>query len=197
MLITREMLRAKGACVSGYREFCEAFPEEKYPQGAEYQDVLDKCAEYGRDGHASWLLNVFGGTNDVKKVDGDLISEKSIFVCGRLEVTGKIECKSCINAGNGIEAGWGIMAGWGIKAGWGIEAGCGIKAGEGIEAGCGIMAGYGIEASWSIEAGESIEAGCDFGIYAGLRFQLSNTDRRTIKAKSEPKNIMCGVFIRW
>ena len=125
MKITREMLKAKGACAAGYREFCEAFPESEYPDGVDYQDVLDKCAENDRDSHASWLLDVFGRTNDVKYIDGDLISDSSIYVCGRLEVTGKISCKRSIKAGGSIKAGWGIEAGGSIKAGkdYGIYAG--------------------------------------------------------------------------
>ena len=129
--ITRDMIKAKGACASGYREFCKAFPKEAYPDGVEYQEILDRCAENGRDSYASWLVYTFGKTTDVRKIEGDYISEKSIFVCGRLEVTGKISCIGSIEAGDGIEAGWGI------KAGWGIEAGDGIKAGENF----GIYAG--------------------------------------------------------
>ena len=123
--ITRDMIKAKGVCAPGYREFCKAFPEEAYPDGVEYQKILDRCAENGRDSYASWLVYTFGKTTDVRKIEGDYISEKSIFVCGRLEVTGKI---SCIGR---------IEAGWDIKAGRGIEAGDGIKAGENF----GIYAG--------------------------------------------------------
>lgn len=112
MKITKELLREKGACAAGYRDFLKEFPEEKYPDGVEYQDLLDCCAEKGFS-YGSWLLSVFGRTDDVRKVDGDLITEKSIIFAGRLEVSGS------------------------------IEAGCGIEAGEGIEAGCkfGIYAG--------------------------------------------------------
>ena len=123
--ITRDMIKAKGACVSGYKEFCKAFPKEAYPDGVEYQKILDRCAENGRDSYASRLVYTFGKTTDVRKIEGDYISEKSIFVCGRLEVTGKISCIGSIEAGDGI------------KAGCGIEAGCGIKAGENF----GIYAG--------------------------------------------------------
>ena len=131
MKITREMLKAKGACAAGYREFCATFPADKYPDGVDYQEVLDKCAENDRDNHASWLLGEFGRTDDIKYIDGDLVSDNSIYVCGRLEVTGKIICKKRIEAGCSI------------KAGCSIEAGCSIKAGEGIKAGedYGIYAG--------------------------------------------------------
>ena len=116
MKITKELLREKGACAAGYRDFLKEFPEEKYPDGVEYQDLLDCCAEKNFS-YGSWLLSEFGRTDDVRRVDGDLITKKSIIFAGRLEVSGI------------IEAGEGIKAGCGIKAGKGIEAGCCIKAG--------------------------------------------------------------------
>lgn len=106
MKITKELLREKGACAAGYRDFLKEFPEEKYPDGVEYQDLLDCCAEKNFS-YGSWLLSEFGRTDDVRRIDGDLITKKSIIFAGRLEVSGI------------------------IKAGWGIEAGCefGIYAG--------------------------------------------------------------------
>ena len=121
--ITRDMIKAKGACASGYREFCKAFPEEAYPDGVEYQKILDRCAENGRDSYASWLVYTFGKTTDVRKIEGDYISEKSIFVCGRLEVTGKISCIGRIEAGDSIEAGWDIKA----DENFGIYAGLSVR----------------------------------------------------------------------
>ena len=146
--ITRDMLREKGACTSGYREFCKEFSDDEYPDGVGYQDLLDRCAENGRDAYASWLIDAFGHTTDVRKIEGDYISEKSIYVCGRLEVTGKIYCRRNIKAGESIEAGFGIKAGKSIKAGRGIEAG------------------------WGIEAGN------DWGIYAGTHAKISSDLRR-------------------
>ena len=122
MKITKELLREKGACAAGYRDFLKEFPEEKYPDGVEYQDLLDCCAEKNFS-YGSWLFSVFGRTDDVRKVDGDLITEKSIIFAGRLEVSGSIK------AGEGIEAGWGIEAGEGIEAGckFGIYAGLRVR----------------------------------------------------------------------
>ena len=204
--ITRDMLREKGACTSGYREFCKEFSDDEYPDGVGYQDLLDICAENGRGAYASWLIDAFGHTTDVRKIEGDYISEKSIYVCGRLEVTGKIYCRGNIKAGWGIkagesiEAGFGIKAGKSIKAGWGIKAGESIKAGKSIEAGFGIKAGLGIEAGesieagWGIEAGESIKAGNDWGIYAGTHAKISS-DLRRVVAKTRPRNLMSGEFL--
>ena len=199
MKITKELLKEKGACASGYRDFLKEYPVDKYPDGVEYQELLDCCAEKNFS-YGSWLLGAFGKTDEVRKIDGDLIVEKDIIFAGRLEVKGcikageGIEAGCGIKAGDGIEAGEGIKAGCGIKAGDGIEAGCGIKAGEGIEAGCGIEAGEGIKAGEGIEAGWGIEAGEDFGIYAGLRCRV-NSNSRIVVAKEKPKNLMCGVFV--
>ena len=124
---------------------------------------MDCCAEKNFS-YGSWLLGAFGKTDDVRKIDGELIVEEGIIFAGQLEV------KGC------------------IKAGFGIEAGEGIEAGGGIEAGCGIEAGFGIE------AGAGIEAGYEFGIYAGLRCRITNKAQRKIIAKERPKNIMCGEF---
>ena len=169
MKITKELLKEKGACAAGYRDFLKEYPVDKYPDGVEYQELLDCCAEKDFS-YGSWLLGAFGKTDEVRKIDGDLIVEKGIIFAGQLEV------KGCIKAGEGIKAGRGI------KAGSGIEAGCGIEAGEGI------AAGYGIE------AGEGIEAGDEFGIYAGLCCRITNKTQRKIIAKNRPENIMCGEF---
>ena len=186
--ITRDMLKEKGACASGYREFCKEFPDDEYPDGVGYQDLLDRCAENGRGAYASWLIDAFGHTTDVRKIEGNYISEKSIYVCGRLEVTGKIYCRGSIRAGESIKAGESIEAGRGIEACGGIEAGWGIKA-------CGgIKAGESIEAGWGIEAGRGIEAGNDWGIYAGTHAKISS-DLRRVVAKTRPRNLMSGEFL--
>ena len=163
MKITKELLKEKGACAAGYRDFLKEYPVDKYPDGVEYQELLDCCAEKNFS-YGSWLLGAFGKTDEIRKIDGDLIVEKGIIFAGWLEV------KGC------IKAGWGIEAGEGIEAGWCIEAGNGIKAGHGIEAGLGI------------------EAGDEFGIYAGLRCRITNKTLRKIIAKERPENIMCGEF---
>ena len=187
MKITKELLKEKGACADGYRDFLKEYPVDKYPDGVEYQELLDCCAEKNFS-YGLWLLGAFGKTDEVRKIAGDLIVEKGIIFAGRLEV------KGCIKAGWGIEAGWGIKAGDGIKAGRGIEADYGIEAGWGIKAGDGIKAGCGIEAGWGIEAGDGIKSGDEFGIYAGLRCRITNKTQRKIIAKKRPENIMCGEF---
>ena len=127
MQITLDLLRANGACEDGVNAFLG-----QYPDGlADYQDVLNKCVEHDLERYAAWLLNAVGPTMDVLRIEGDLITDKSIYICGSLYVTGSI------NAGGGIEAGRGIKAGESINAGGGVNAGENINAGRnyGIYAG--------------------------------------------------------------
>ena len=41
MKITKELLKEKGACFDGYRDFLKEYPVDKYPDGVEYQELLD------------------------------------------------------------------------------------------------------------------------------------------------------------
>ena len=174
--ITVEMLRVKGACVSGIRDFLKEFPREQYPDGADYQEVLNRCAENERPNYAEWLLNEFGATNKTLSVD-KINTDGYVFFAGRIEARGEIRCKA-------IRAGREIKAGEGIKTNKNIKAGCGIKADEDIKAG------------WGIEAGCGIKAGGDFGVYAGLAVRLSDKSQYAkITAKEKPANIICGEWV--
>ena len=114
MQITKELLREKRPCTDGYRDFCEHFPD-----GVEYQELLDYCCEHDRADYAYWLLDAFGAMDDVRKIEGDYTTDRAIVVAGSLAVSGSIEAGESIKAGCGIEAGWGIKAGWdyGVYAG--------------------------------------------------------------------------------
>ena len=59
--ITLDYLKQLGACREGQREFQRVFPD-----GGEYQAILDRCADEGRLDFGSWLLNHIGATNDVR-----------------------------------------------------------------------------------------------------------------------------------
>ena len=125
--ITAEMLKVKGACASGMRDFLKEFPREQYPDGADYQEVLNRCAEHERADYADWLILEFGATNTTLSVD-KINTDGYVFIAGRIEARGEIRCKE-VRAGGGIEAGEGIKAGWGIKAGedFGVYAGLAVR----------------------------------------------------------------------
>lgn len=164
--ITLTYLKELGACREGQREFQKAFPD-----GGEYQEVLDRCAEEGRLDFAGWLFSRVGPTEDVRTYSEDIAEpDKNIFFAGRIEFVGSVFAR-------------------GIKAGWGIEAGLGIKAGEGIKAGLGIKAGRGIE------AGEGIEAGDGYCVFAGLCVPMPHWESlAVVTAKSKPNNLVSGFW---
>ena len=114
MFITKESLKEKGACGAGTRAFIERFPE-----GAEYQTILDALAAENNYEWASWLMYQFGTTDTVMEIN-ELNIEASLFFAGKIIVKGAIKIAKWLLAGRGIEAGDGIEAGWGIKAGDGI-----------------------------------------------------------------------------
>ena len=182
--ITLDYLKQLGACREGQREFQRVFPD-----GGEYQAILDRCADEGRVDFGSWLLNHVGATNDVR------IYEEKIDAPNRgIIFAGDIKLKAGANV-KFLLSGRGIEAGESIEAGRGIKAGCGIEAGDGIKAGCGIKAGWGIEAGWGIKAGDSIEAGKDFCIFAGIKVMKSRWKfDAVVTAKSKPDNLVSGYW---
>ena len=114
-LMTLDLLKANYACEEGQREV-----ERVFPNGGEYQQVLDRCADEDRMDFAQWLMNVCGPSDDVRTFDEDFDEpDKNIAFAGTVQFKRVARAKS-------ILAGGGIEAGWGIQAGRGIEAGCGI-----------------------------------------------------------------------
>ena len=116
MKITKELLKEKSPCSDGYEWYLR-----KFPDGGDYQEILDALCDDDRVDDACWLLNAFGKTSDVLEVD--VLERKSFVFAGSIVVKGPIKIEFSLRAGSGIKAGWGIEAGWGIKAGSGIEAG--------------------------------------------------------------------------
>ena len=113
MLITIDWLKEKGACAESLLAF-----KHRFPNGAEYQEVLDALAAEDRYDWGSWLLRVGGNTNAILEVD-ELITEASIFFAGKIIVKGILKTTKWLLSGGGIEAGESIEAGWdfGIYAG--------------------------------------------------------------------------------
>ena len=157
-LITLDFLKAHDACAEGLREFGRVFPD-----GGEYQQVLDRCADEDRMDFAQWLMNVCGPSGDVRTFDDDIDEpDKNIAFAGTLYFKKGANVKRIL-AGDGIEAGEGIKAGWGIEAGRGIKAGCGIEAGE------------------------------EYGVFAGLSVAISQWPQyAVVTAQTEPDNLISG-----
>ena len=121
-LITYDYLKSLGACVAGLLDF-----KREYPEGGEYQAVLDACCARGHSDYAQWLLGKIGRTEDVREYKEKInnLSLEIVFA-GRIVFKFNAVLKRLI-AGWGIEAGGGIEAGEGIEAGWGFGVFAGLR----------------------------------------------------------------------
>jgi hypothetical protein len=115
MKITMEMARSWGACRGGAEWF-----EKNFPDGGEYQSVLDALAEADQPSWATWLMSKAGADTEAVLELESVSERKHLFFAGRIVVKVGISVSGFLLAGSGIEAGWGIEAGLGIEAGWGI-----------------------------------------------------------------------------
>ena len=162
--ITLAYLKELGACRDGQWEFQKAFPD-----GGEYQEVLDRCAKEGRIDFGLWLLAHVGTTEDVRVYE-DAVNSPGEYIM----FAGSVEFKAGANV-RFLTAGGGIEAGGGIKAGRGIKAGGGIKAGRGIK------------------AGGEIKSVLGYGIYAGVSIPVKDWYRfAVVSAKAKPEYLLSG-----
>ena len=172
MKITKSMLEDFNACNDGLGWF-----EENFPEGGEYQTVLDKLGAENNYPYAKWLMNRIPAENSILEID-EIKIDGSLFFAGKVIVKKGISITGYLNAGQSIEAGNSIEAGQGIAAGWDIAAGNSIEAGNGIAAGRGIAAGD------------------DYGIFAGVKVKIGNWEiGAKVIAKSKPQNLISGFWV--
>lgn len=98
--ITLDYLKQLGACREGQREFQRVFPD-----GGEYQAILDRCADEGRLDFGSWLFNHIGATNDVRIYEEKIDTpNRGIIFAGDIKLKAGANIKFLLS-GRGIEAG--------------------------------------------------------------------------------------------
>ena len=103
----------------------------------------------GRVGDACWLLDQFGPTDAVLRLDE--IDASAVVFAGTIEVRRGINVDSVVRAGRGIIAGGGIRAGESVIAGENIQSGAQI-ASAGL-----LRAGGDISAEWGIETADTLD----------------------------------------
>ena len=79
MQLTKKFVKAKNPCAGGYKWFIR----DHNGQG-DYQAVLDALVADGRVGDACWLLDQFGPTDAVLRLDS--LDANAIVFAGTLEV---------------------------------------------------------------------------------------------------------------
>lgn len=181
--LSRRLVRAKNPCANGFRWLLR-----HHPEGLDYQPLLDALVADGRTGDACWLLDQFGATREVLRVD-HLMDADRVFA-GSIEVAGDIDVSGLLRAGGAIRAGDGILVDGSIDGGAHLEAGWGIRAGGDIVAAGAIRAGESL-----LAAGE-LKAGSDYGIYAGLQVQRASWDTcARVSAAAVPDNLLSGCWV--
>ncbi|MBV7486798.1 FapA family protein [Bordetella sp. BOR01] len=163
MQLTKNFVKAKNPCASGYKWFLR----DHDGQG-DYQAVLDALVADGRVDDACWLLDQFGPTDcvlDVESIDatalvfaGTLVARRGICVDTVVRAGGRIVSGAGVRAGAAIVAGDNIEAQGSIVSEGAIRAGGDIQAGWGISAGTRLDCAGVLRAAWDIRTGQDLHA---------------------------------------
>ncbi|HYG41403.1 MAG TPA: hypothetical protein VEA17_00635 [Bordetella sp.] len=162
MQLTKNFVKAKNPCASGYKWFLR----DHDGQG-DYQAVLDALVADGRVDDACWLLDQFGPTDAVLQVDS--IDATAIVFAGTLVARRGISVDTVVRAGRRIVSGAGVRAGTAIVAGDNIEAQGSIVSDGAIRAGGDIQAGWGISVATRLDCGGALRAAWDIRCGQDLR----------------------------
>ncbi|WP_313701947.1 hypothetical protein [Achromobacter sp.] len=154
MQLTKKFVKAKNPCAGGYKWFLR----DHNGQG-DYQAVLDALVADGRVGDACWLLDQFGPTDAVLRLD--TLDANAIVFAGTLEVRMGINVDTVVRAGRSLITGGGIRAGESIVAGENITAGGNIACGGNLRAGGDVAADWGIEIATRLDCGGNVRAKWD------------------------------------
>ena len=154
MQLTKKFVKAKNPCAGGYKWFLR----DHNGQG-DYQAVLDALVADGRVGDACWLLDQFGPTDAVLRLD--TLDATAIVFAGTLEVRMGINVDTVVRAGRSLITGGGIRAGESIVAGENITAGGTIASGGNLRAGGDVAADWGIEIATRLDCGGNVRAKWD------------------------------------
>ena len=154
MQLTKKFVKAKNPCAGGYKWFLR----DHNGQG-DYQAVLDALVADGRVGDACWLLDQFGPTDAVLRLD--TLDATAIVFAGTLEVRMGINVDTVVRAGRSLITGGGIRAGESIVAGENITAGGNIASGGNLRAGGDVAADWGIEITTRLDCGGNVRAKWD------------------------------------
>ena len=154
MQLTKKFVKAKNPCAGGYKWFLR----DHNGQG-DYQAVLDALVADGRVGDACWLLDQFGPTDAVLRLD--TLDATAIVFAGTLEVRMGINVDTVVRAGRSLITGGDIRAGESIVAGENITAGGNIACGGNLRAGGDVAADWGIEIATRLDCGGNVRAKWD------------------------------------
>ena len=189
MQLTKNFVKAKNPCTSGYRWFL------RDQQGSgDYQAVLDALVADGRIDDACWLLDQFGPTDTVLELDeldahalvyagtvrlrrggladgmlragGDIVTAAGLRA-GTLIAGGRIEARASVISAGAIRCGADLRAAWGVQAGTTLDCAGEVRAqwevcaGTDMNVGAMLRTGDSVRAGGQLKVGHGIKAGGD------------------------------------
>lgn len=132
MDVSKNFLKAKNPCADGFRWFLR-----HHPEGHGYQELLDALVAEGRVEDACWLLNQFGPTSAVRRLEK--LSAETVVFAGSIEVARDIEVGGLLRVGRAVRAGGALRVGAALVAGENAVAGAEIEAAS-VDAGGDVQA---------------------------------------------------------
>lgn len=162
MEFSKDFLKAKSPCASGFRWFIRHQHE-----GQDYQLLLDNLLRDGRVDDACWLLSQFGATD--AELHLEHLEAEALVFAGSVFVAGDVRVAGVLRVGGQLQAGAGIRAAR-------LEAGGDIHSGGAIFCGGALRAGGTVKAAWSIETQGGIDCEklrCGWGLECAGDLTLS------------------------
>lgn len=153
MDITKDFIKLKQPCSDGYRWYLRHAP----PHGT-YQQLLDALVAEGRSKDACWLLDQFGPTDTVLRLD-HLEAHDFIFA-GAIEVRGTVDVTGTLRTGRGIRAGGGIRIQERLQTGDDVHCGGALFCGQTTQIKGRLHAAWNVIVAGDLEC-EDVRAGWD------------------------------------
>ena len=144
--ISRDFIRAKRPCADGYRWYLKRAERQ-----SGYQALLDDLVREGRVGDACWLLEQFGPTDDVLRVDA--IDAEALVFAGSIECRGPVAVETVLRSGRSLRTDAGLEVGRVLQVGEDLRSG-GALACEGT-----VRIGGDARVGWSLRVREDFACG--------------------------------------
>lgn len=161
MDITKDFIKLKQPCADGFRWYLRHAP----PEGT-YQQLLDALVAEGRLNDAYWLLDQFGPTDAVLRVDN--LDAHDVVFAGAIEVQGTIDVTGALRAGKGVRAGGGIRVQGALQAGDDVHCGGQLFCGDTAQINGRVHAAWNILVQGELDC-EDVRAGWDFTCVGAAR----------------------------
>jgi len=185
MKLSPPLLKAKQPCAGGYRWYLR-----NRHRSTDYQHLLDALVKDGRLPDALWLLDKFGPTDQIlrlQSLDVDAIvfagtiqvlgcahADLVIRAGGQVRVAGSVHVGEALVAGGGIEVGGGVqcrtlIGGGDVRVGWSLCSEQDIRCDGRLLVRADVHCGGKLMAGGDVVAGESVSCGSSVHCGQGLR----------------------------